>query len=101
MTRRVPLKRTGFSSLRQTPLAQVSDKRIVELRTYAKKRKAYLESHPVCERCHEQAATDIHHTAKRYGGLLNVESLWRAVCRRCHDAIHHNPKAARAKGWLV
>lgn len=101
MKRYTPLKRTGFSSLRRTPLAHASDKRIVELRAYAKKRKKYLAAHPVCEKCHAQASTDIHHTAKRYGALLNIESLWRAVCRTCHDGIHRNPKEAREAGWLV
>jgi hypothetical protein len=118
--RKTPLKR-GTSQLKRTPLRKVSKKRAKDGKIYSAKRKAFLESHPICQVwLAEHAAqvfrelimdgeamiytkyrsTDIHHMAKRTGSNYLDESTWLAVCRENHDRIHNNPAWARANGFL-
>lgn len=52
-----------------------------------------------CEICGE-AATDIHHKARRGKNLNNTET-WMPVCRLCHARLHDNPKWARENGYLI
>jgi hypothetical protein len=98
--RRTPLKRSS-KPLRRTPLARVSKKRRKEAAVYAKKRKAFLARFNWCQMCEDVPPTDVHHSAKRHGALLNDETKWFALCRKCHERIHSHPSEARAKGWLA
>jgi hypothetical protein len=88
-----PLKRT-------TRLKKVSKKRAREGRAYSLLREAFLEAHPICQKCGNVKSEDIHHKAGRYeGNYLNTDT-WAALCRWCHDLCHRYPKEAREQGWL-
>lgn len=89
-------------------MRQISTKRRVQLTIYLRQRMLFLRAHPVCQVSRHipglnprARSRDIHHTAGRYGGNYLNEKTWLAVCREAHDWIHANPKAARAKGWLI
>lgn len=47
------------------------------------------------------ASTEIHHTNKRRGEMLNDESYWLAVCRENHERIENNKSWARENGFLL
>ena len=89
------------------PIAKRSKTRAMQERTYKILRKLYLENHRQCEArlpgctC---KATEIHHKyagSKRQAHYLDVHT-WMAVCRSCHDDIHHvNPKRAKELGYLL
>ena len=92
---------THHSNLkRRTRLRPISAKRTHWGRIYATKRSRFLGAHPVCQRCDDRRATDIHHNAGRIGEKLNDTADWMAVCRCCHETIHREPSLARVKGWL-
>ena len=57
--------------------------------------------HPQCERCKTKKATDLHHKAGRVGQWLCRYEYFAALCRQCHDFIHHNPKEGRKNGWII
>lgn len=86
---------------RKTPMRRMSAKRAKELREYGSRRKLFLVTRPVCQKCHGNASTDIHHTKGREHKKLNEEAYWVGLCRPCHDWIHANPYEARKRGWLV
>ena len=114
MIRRTPLKRST------KPIRRVSKKRAKEMRSYAQKRKAFLDMHPICQVWLKESgatetpsamcclllhgvgprATEIHHREGRGRNYLNEET-WLAVCRQNHERIHNNPSWARANGFLV
>jgi 5-methylcytosine-specific restriction endonuclease McrA len=60
-------------------------------------RLGYLISHPTCEICGKELATDVHHInspfddglseEERIGKLLNPSNL-QALCSRCHGTLH-------------
>lgn len=63
---------------------------------WRKLREAYLMAHPICEKCHKELATEVHHIVpistqndplkmKEIG--FNAENL-QALCSKCHDEIH-------------
>lgn len=80
--------------IRRTPLRRVSKKRQAELKHYSVLRRAYLADHPECEVCGARA-TDIHHMLPRsQGGKLCDVTIFLALCRRCHQLAHDNPKWA-------
>ena len=59
-----------------------------------------VEGDPVCERCEEKAATQIHHRRGRVGpDLLNYREF-AALCSECHEWVHANPDKAFREGWL-
>lgn len=65
-----------------------------------------LAERPQCEARIEGVCSgrseDVHEVLRRSaGGSIVDEANLRAVCRRCHDAIHRNPKAAMERGLLV
>lgn len=100
------MKRTALK--RKTPLkrgkglAKVGKHRKPIQAQYLKQRDAFLRKHYWCEaRCARQLASDVHHKQGRVGKLLLDETKWVAVCRRCHDWIHDNPKEATERGWLI
>ncbi len=50
-------------------------------------RDAYIEQHPVCERCRRAKATEVHHiVAKRDGGSDESINLL-ALCHLCHCQV--------------
>lgn len=53
------------------------------------------------ERYHAPSATEIHHTNKRRGAMLNDERHWLAVCRENHQRIENDKSWARANGFLL
>jgi hypothetical protein len=46
-------------------------------------------------------STEIHHTNKRRGEMLNDERFWLAVCRENHERIEGNKAWARREGFLL
>lgn len=99
------LARKREGKKKRPPIPRVSGKRAVQLREYAKKRKAFLEKRPFCEAEWESdcmmRSQDLHHLKGRRGDLLNDERFFLAVCRPCHNAIHRNPSLARKWGLLA
>lgn len=87
---------------RKGAVRKVSSKRAVQLREYAKARRAYLVEWPFCEiaLCGGSASVEIHHRAGRIGDKLLDEKDWLATCRNCHDWCHHNPSMARKMNLL-
>lgn len=81
------------------PMNRVSDKHRKELKEYSKIRYDYFMLNHFCEICGE-AATDIHHKARRGKNLNNTET-WMPVCRLCHTKLHDNPKWAKENGYLI
>lgn len=100
MTRNIPL-RSKTPLKRSGRLRAASKKRQSEYNKYAKEKKAYMALHPQCERCKTKKATDIHHKAGRVGQWLCRYEYFAALCRQCHDFIHHNPKESRKNGWII
>jgi len=94
LKRRTPLKSKGR-------LRNASSKRQREYKKYTQVRNAYLALHPICERCKESKATDIHHKAGRVGKWLCLDEYFAALCRSCHGEIHENGVAARKQGWII
>ena len=88
--------------MRRTPLRRVSKKRAQALRVYRVTKADYLAGNSICEVCSESQATDIHHKLPLgRGGKLNDSSIFLAVCRACHDKIHHDPKWAEEQNYLL
>jgi len=84
---------------RNKSMNRVSDKHRKELKEYSKIRYDYFMLNHFCEICGE-AATDIHHKARRGKNLNNTET-WMPVCRPCHMKIESNGKWARENGYLI
>ena len=87
--------------MKRSPLRRTSTKRAKQLKEYFKLRADYLEEHRLCGVCKTAKATDIHHRKGRTGARLNDTTFFVAVCRQCHDEIHHNPKWAYETGLLL
>jgi len=83
------------------PMRRVSAKRAKENKLYTQVRKDYLILHPRCEVCIDSPACDIHHRRGRWKSRLYDATYFLAVCRPCHDRIHHNPEWAYATGLLL
>lgn len=123
MKRTAPLRRSK-------PIRKVSLKRARQLREYSARRTYYLREHPICEVWLKEngwrqtdeifskgpicasynglitiwsapTATEIHHTNKRRGAMLNDERYWLAVCRENHERIENDKAWARANGFLL
>jgi len=96
----------GRKPLRRTRLKSRSEKMAKRMKEYGPLRASYLESHPFCEariECNGDRSVDVHHVRPRSRGkdsLLDT-SVFRAVCRRCHSAIHERPAEARKLGLLA
>lgn len=56
---------------------------------------------PICERCEERPASQIHHRKGRSGADLLDCDYFTALCGTCHDWVHANPREAMASGWLI
>lgn len=55
---------------------------------------------PLCERCGERVASQVHHMAGRLGDALLDAELFAGLCPGCHDWVHDHPADARAQGWM-
>ncbi len=53
------------------------------------------------ERLGAPRSTEIHHTNKRRGEMLNDETHWLAVCRANHERIENDKAWARRAGFLL
>ncbi len=56
---------------------------------------------PVCERCGEHPAIELHHMGGRSGNLLLDHTLFVGLCMECHDWCHERPEEAMEDGWVV
>ena len=79
-----------------------SIKRAKQEREYAKIRKVYLFTHPICgvEHCYDKA-TEIHHMKGRTGDLLTNEKYFMPVCRAHHNYIESHPIEAKEHGYSL
>lgn len=76
---------------------------INNLTDYARRklRKQMLGQMPLCEKCQQAYATDLHEvkTRARGGSILDPENIV-VLCRPCHSWITTNPTQAKEQGWL-
>lgn len=79
-------------------IKSVSDKKLVELKDYRKKRDTFMKG-KLCEfpDCKEKA-TDLHHAKGRTGSLLTDERYFKALCRSHHMWVEVNPDDAKSMG---
>ena len=68
---------------------------------YKRIRLEYLAEKKVCEVCHTDPSTAIHHKRGRTGGLLTNTKYFVPVCDGCHRWIHDCPNTARLVGVLA
>lgn len=94
--KRTPLKR-------KSRLSPVSAKRKVEMKEYSKKRKAFLDRHPICQLWLEQNGYDRNVNVERIGCFFNIGTrlmedryLVQDVPLSCD--VHHMKK--RGKNYL-
>ena len=59
---------------------------------WQKARDAYLQSHPVCERCRRRPAELVHHIVRKDKGGSDDPFNLQALCKLCHAQIHVNAK---------
>jgi len=95
--------RQTSAKTRSTALSPRSPKQRRIEAAYSVIRKAYLETHSMCE-AHLAGcatyATDIHHKAGR--GTLTLDSTtFLAVCRSCHMWIETHPKESKDLGFSI
>lgn len=87
--------------VKRTLINRVGKKRQGEEIIYQKRRKVFLEKHPVCELkilCKSDKSKDVHHAKGRTGKNFLDESTWKATCRKCHVHVTINSKQAIANG---
>jgi hypothetical protein len=81
----------------------ISESRAVQLRLYAKLKRAWWqepENQFCCvEGCHRHAA-DVHHTFGRAGELLCLSKHWAPVCRPHHTRVRDDIGWARQQKLL-
>ena len=62
-------------------------------RAWKRIRDRYILAHPYCEKCFEEGrmtvATECHHIIPVSRGGQSVEENLMALCRGCHNKIHH------------
>lgn len=69
--------------------------KLIHKNKWLKLRKAKLSSNPICERCKEKPATEVHHIkpvedgigAERYRLMYDPHNLM-ALCHDCHILTH-------------
>lgn len=101
--RRAKLETTvtgGRRTVRRTPVKPRSDKRAAQMREYVPLMLAFLEAHPLCDRC-GKPSTCVHHTRGREGWRLTVVAWWKAACHGCNDFAETHTGEALAEGWLL
>ncbi len=86
LNRKTPLKR-------KTPINPISKKKQNADRALQKTRRLFKENRR-CHCCGSRKADDTHEISS--GGSRQVgfgdRATWLAVCRKCHNDIHHNHK---------
>lgn len=87
--------------MKRTRLRPMSAKRAAQAKEYSALRKAFLTARPKCERCQKKKSKDVHHVHGRLAGAYLDTTTWKALCRACHDWVHHHPADARRTGWLA
>lgn len=92
-------------TVKQKPIRPRSLKRSKEEAEYSKKRKVYLDNHPMCKAhipnvCTGQA-TEVHHKRGRIGADLTDETLFLGVCHACHEYIENNRAFAIEQGFSI
>ncbi len=109
--RRTPLKRKFYRipKVSKSPVRKLRQKlyeeAVAELRVEVASAQQGVPD-PVVELLHCQwpgcvgRPPDVHHTHGRTGTNLYDKKKLKFVCRRHHTLIHHDPKAARAKGFM-
>lgn len=95
-------KQSSLSRRSQKRIAPRSKKKIQEDAEYSKKRKNFLDKHPMCEAhlpgiC-SQKAIQVHHKGGRIGTRYLDDTTWLAVCHECHHWIETHPEQAREMG---
>ena len=53
-----------------------------------KRKGLYLDDHPTCHRCGKRPAVEAHHDLPPGHPDRNLWRFMRALCRRCHVAVH-------------
>lgn len=102
LKRKTPLRGNYRNSLKtHRPMRRVSKRRAKENKQYTEVRKQYLTEHPRCQVCSNAKASDIHHRRGRWKSRLTEVAYFIAVCRPCHERIHHNPAWAYEVGLLI
>ena len=102
------LNRSQPTPKKRKRIPAMSEKRKKDAAIYSKKRKAFLEAHPLCQatwliwpnRPTRPIATEVHHVKRRGKHYLD-ESSWLAVGREAHVFIHSHPTEARRLGLLA
>jgi hypothetical protein len=84
-----------------TPIKNVSDKKLIELKEYRIVRDRYLKENPVCEfeGCGSREV-ELHHKKPRAYHLCDI-SVFMSVCRRHHTWIHDHDAESREMGLLM
>ncbi len=83
----------------RTRIRPVSARAAKARRAYLAKRGVWIQGRRCCN-CVGTAATEVHHTRGRLGGLLMDDAYWLPVCSGCHNWIHNNQDQARERGLL-
>ena len=88
--------------LRRSRLKPVSAKKAALKKEYLAEKTARMNRQreqrggTFCERCDKLRWVDGHHPYGQAGKWILIFFL---ICRKCHDWIHANGKAAREEGW--
>ncbi len=92
-------KTTEKKESRLYRIKSVSDKKLIELKEYRKKRDAYMKANPICQfpSC-TLKSEDLHHVKGRVGALLTDERHFKALCRSHHRWVEENPTDAKSMG---
>ena len=91
------IKKSSSFRKKAGTIKPISDKRKERLEKYYELRELYLISHPICQVCGKNIATDIHHMSGRLGEALFNDFL--AVDRSCHSWIETHPIEAKELGY--
>lgn len=113
------------------PIPRITPKRKAELAEYRKRRKAFLEAHPIDQiwlvengwteignalfqkgnqirnadflvvQFNAPRSDQIHHKNKRRGAMLNQTQFWLALGRKNHERVEASKTWARANGYLL
>lgn len=98
LKRKTPIRaKSGFKK-RGGRLRAVSKSRAKVNEIYRAAKQMYMFEHPNCEIC-GKVAHDLHHKCGRGKNLCNMNTFM-ALCRLCHDSVHHNVAWARERGYI-
>lgn len=95
-----PKKTRALSTTKPKEMAKRTTKRSKEERAYVSSVGSFLTAHPVCPVTGERT-NQVHHSAKRQGGWLNLKRYWIAVSTDGHAWIEANKKEAEKYHLMV